>query len=70
MKSQPKSPGVKKVAAKNPEKAMLKKMQNQNGRPRPPATDGIKIFGNDDQVTKHYCCLPLRSYNFTVGRQQ
>ena len=33
-----------------------------------PAVDGIKIFDNDDQATKHYCCLPTaRSYR---GRQQ
>ena len=38
---------------------MLKKMRNQNGQPRPPAIDGIKISNNDDdQATKHYCCLP------------
>ena len=37
---------------------MLKKMRNENGWPRPPAVDGIKIFDNDDQATKHYCCLP------------
>ena len=28
------------------------------GNQRPPAVDGIKIFDNDDQVAKHYCCLP------------
>ena len=25
----------------------------------PLAVDGIKIFDNDDQAAKHYCCLPL-----------
>ena len=34
-------------------------MWNQNGQPRPPAVDGIKIFDNDDQAIKHYCCLPI-----------
>ena len=38
------TPGVKKVAAENQKKAMLKKMQNQNGRPRPPAVDAIKFL--------------------------
>ena len=52
------TPGIKKVVAKNLKKAMLKKMGNQNGRPRLPAVDGIKIFDDDDQATKHYCCLP------------
>ena len=47
----------KKVSAKNLKKATLKKMLNQNGQSRPPAADGIKIFDNDDQATKHYCCL-------------
>ena len=32
----------------------MKKMGNQNGRPRPPAVDGIKSFDNDDQAAKHY----------------
>ena len=53
MKSQPKHPLCKKVAAKNLEKVMLKKMENQNGWPKPPAIDEIKIFDNDDQVAKH-----------------
>ena len=35
------TPGVKKVAAKNLKKAILKKMSNQNGWPRSPAVDGI-----------------------------
>ena len=35
----------------------MKKMWNQNGRPRTPAVDGIKIFDNNDQATKHYCWL-------------
>ena len=34
-------PGVKKVATKSLKKAILKKMWNQNGRPSPPAVDGI-----------------------------
>ena len=48
---------------------MLKKAQNQNGLPRPPAVDGIKIFDYDyDQVIKCYFCLPTaQSYS---GRQQ
>ena len=58
MKSQPKHPCCKKVVAKNLKKAMLKKMWKQNGWPRPPAVDGIKVFDNDDQAAKHYCCLP------------
>ena len=38
---------------------MLKKMWNQNGRPRPPAVaiDEIKIFDNDDQAAKHLICV-------------
>ena len=28
-------------------------MQNQIGKPRPPAADEIKIFDNDDKATKH-----------------
>ena len=43
MKSQPKHPWCKKVAAKNLKKAMLKKMGNQNEWPRPSAVDGTKI---------------------------
>ena len=39
-------------------KALLKKMRNQNGRLRPLAVTGIKLLDNDDQATKHYCCLP------------
>ena len=39
-------------------RAVLKKMGNQNGWPRPPAIDGIKFFDNDDQAAKPYCCLP------------
>ena len=58
MKSQSKHCWCKKVAAKNLKMAMLKKMWNQNGWPRPPAVDGIKIFDNDDQATTHYWCLP------------
>ena len=54
MKSQPKHSWNKKVAAKNLKKAMLKKMWNQNGWPRPPTVNGIKIFDNDDQVAKQY----------------
>ena len=54
MKSQPKHPWYKKAAAKYLKKAMLKKMWNQNGLPRPPAVVGIKIFNNDDQAAKHY----------------
>ena len=57
MKSQPNTPSVKKVAAKNLKRAMLKKMWNQNRQPRPPAIDGIKNFDNDDQAAKHYCYL-------------
>ena len=29
-----------------------------NGQPGPPAVDRIKIFDNDDQAAKQYCCLP------------
>ena len=36
---------------------MLKKMWNQNGWPRPPTVDEIKIFDNDDQATKYNCYL-------------
>ena len=54
MKSQPKHPWCK----KDLKEAMLKKMSNQNGWPRPPAVDGIKMFDNEDQAAKHYCCLP------------
>ena len=32
----------------------MKKMQNQIGRPRPPAVDEIKIFDNDDKAAKRY----------------
>ena len=46
------TPGVKKVTAKNLKKDMLKKICNQNGRPRPPAVYGIKIFDNNDQAAK------------------
>ena len=47
---------------------MLKKMLNQNGLPRPPAVDGIKIFDNDDQAAKHSCCL-RNAWSYS-GRQQ
>ena len=53
------TPSVKKVATKNLKKAILKKMWNQIVQPRSPAVNGIKIFDNDDQAAKHYCCLPL-----------
>ena len=53
------TPGIKKVVAKNLKQTMLlKTMRNQNGRPRPPAANGIKIFDNDDQAATHYCFLP------------
>ena len=48
--SQPKHPWCKKSCGQKCKKAMLKKMQNQNGRQRSPAVDGIKIFDNDDQA--------------------
>ena len=41
MKSQPKHPWCKKSCGQESKKAVLKKMWNQNGRPRPPAVDGI-----------------------------
>ena len=41
-------------------------MWNQNGWPRPPAIDGNKSFDNDDQATKHYCCLPQLTGNSNV----
>ena len=46
---------------------MLKMIWNQNGQPRSPAVDGIKIFDNNDQATKHYCCLPLTLGNLQEG---
>ena len=57
--SQPKHPWCKKVVANNLKKAMLKKMRNENGRPKLSAIDEIKISNNDDQAAKHYYCLPL-----------
>ena len=61
MKSQTKHSLCKKVVAmQESKKAMMKKMWNQSGQPRPPAVDGIKIFDNDDQAVKHYCCLQLQ----------
>ena len=45
---------------------MLKKMLNQNGRPRPPAVDGIKFFYNDDQAAKRHCWLKLVAGNSNV----
>ena len=59
MKSQPKHLGVKKVAAENLKKAMLKRCEIKMGGQGPPAVDGIEIFDNDDQASNHYCCLPL-----------
>ena len=51
------TPGVNKVATKYLNKAMLKKMKNQNEWPRPPAVVGIKVFNSDLQAAKHHCCL-------------
>ena len=33
-----------------------------SGHARPPAVDGIKIFDNDDQATKYYCCQPTAKF--------
>ena len=57
----------KQVAAKNLKKAMLKKMWNQNGQPRPPDVDGIKfliMMARPQNIT--VAC----HYNFTTGRQK
>ena len=62
MKSQPKHPWCKKVAAKN-QKGHAENMWNQNGRPRPPSVDGIKFFYKklqNNTVVFHY--------NLAVGR--
>ena len=32
-------------------------MLNQAEQPRPPTVNGIKIFDNDEQAMKYYCCL-------------
>ena len=55
--SQPKHPWCKKSCGQESKKAMLKKMGNQNRRPRPSGIDGVKIFDNDDQAAKHYYYL-------------
>ena len=54
------TPSVKKLQPRIG-KGHAEKKWNQNGQPRPPAIDGNKIFDNDDQAAKHYCCLPLTS---------
>ena len=51
------TPGGKTVVAKNLKRPCWKDW-NQSGWPTPPDVDGIKIFDNDNQAIKHYCCLP------------
>ena len=52
---------VKKSCGQESKKGHAEKMWNQNGQPRPSAVDGIIIFDNDYQASKHYCCLPSTS---------
>ena len=52
-----KTPWCKKSCGQESKKGHAEKMQNQNRQPSLPAVDEIKIFDNDDQAAKHYCCL-------------
>ena len=66
MKSQPKHPWHKKSCGQEFKQGHAEKDVESKWVAKPPAVDGIKSFDNDDQATKHYCCLPA----VNSGRQQ
>ena len=69
MTFQPKHHCCKKVAAKNLNKGHAEKDVKLKWAAKAfgSAVDGIKIFDNDDQVTKHYCCLPTAKFYIVAG---
>ena len=59
MKSQPKHPWCKKSCGQESKKGHAEKDVKSKWAAKASAVDEIKIFDNDDQAAKHYCCLLL-----------